>query len=126
MAHLSVGLSYIHCAFKRQVDNRQAMIVQGLAVLSRYCELRLQSELSEARQEAHFNMARTYHMLGLSPLAIMCYSRVLDEAEKSGCHGYDAGEGFVAETAYNLRTYFLTMGDTRAAMDITKKWLVLE
>ena len=127
IVNLSVALAYIHWAMKRQADNRQYMLSQGLTFLFKYYELRMQSGSRDERQEAHFNVARTYHMIGLHPLAVQYYDKVLMEHEESGIEPEDMDQvsGFVAETVYNLRTVHLIAGDVQAALEVTRKWLVL-
>ncbi len=84
LVNLSVGMSYIHWALKRQADNRQYRLTQGFGFLFRYYENRVRAASCEERQEAHFNMARTYHLLGLHALAAQFYQKVLAEAATAG------------------------------------------
>jgi len=123
--NLSVGLAYVHWALKRQAENRQYMLTQGLHYLFRYYELRLRSTVPEERQEAHFNMARTYHLLGLQPLAVKFYEKVLEEGQQRGPERDDSAppEGLAIEAAYNLRAYHLLSGNQEAAMRVARKWL---
>ncbi len=127
LVNLSVGISYVHWGLKRQSDNRQYMLTQGLNFLFKYHEDRLRNGSSEEKQEAHFNLARTYHLIGLHALAVRYYQRVLEEVDKAGPGEVSslARDGFVMEAAYNLRTYHLLAGHHEAAMNITRKWLTL-
>jgi len=140
--NLCVGLAYVHWALKRQAKNRQYMLGQGLVYIFRYYERRLATATTRAqRQEAHYNAARTYHLVQLHPLAAEYYLKVLDEQRESrggpredtmeldgheGPGGDGQGEDFVVEAAYNLRTYYLFSGDAQKALDITRRWLTLE
>ena len=137
--NLSVGLAYVHWALKRQARNRQYMLGQGLVYVFRYYNLRLAGATTRAqRQEAHYNVARTYHLVQLHPLATEYYLKVLAETERDVSdtgpammdgvehEGGDKGEEYVIEAAYNLRTYYLFSGDSQRALDITRKWLTLE
>ncbi len=123
MINLSTGLAYIHLALKRQTDNRQQNILQGTTFLFRYYESRRNSIRNEERQEAHFNMARAYHMLGLTHLAIPYYSKVFDESSQGT--GSMEREDLVLDTAYNLQTLYATTGNLELAEYITNKWLVV-
>jgi general transcription factor 3C polypeptide 3 (transcription factor C subunit 4) len=123
MINLSIGLAYIHLALKRQTDNRQHNILQGLTFLFRYYESRKTSLRMEERQEAHFNMARAYHMLGLTHLAIPFYWKVFDELSKG--ENNSMREDLVVDTAYNLQTLYAMGGNPELAEGVTKKWLVI-
>ena len=119
---MAVGLAYIHYALKRQVENRQHLILQGLTFLFLYYDSRKLSPNVEERLEAHYNMARTYHMLGLSNLAVPYYSLVLEEAK-----GQDTRvrEDIVVEAAYNLQTISAMAGNQELACAVTEEWLVI-
>jgi general transcription factor 3C polypeptide 3 (transcription factor C subunit 4) len=137
LASLSVGVAYTHWALTRKAGNRQAMLAQGLAFLWRYYDLRRAlpqeegSDTVEREGEAEFNMARSYHMLGLLALAADGYRKVLALAEGRGVGGDGrdvnavGGGGVAVEAAYNLRTLYLMGGDHVAAGEVTRRWLVL-
>ncbi|EJT72679.1 hypothetical protein GGTG_09538 [Gaeumannomyces tritici R3-111a-1] len=131
--NLVVALAYVHWSLKRQSQNRQYSLMQGLAYLFRYHDVRSRSASREERQEAHFNVARAYHLLGIHDLAVAYYRKVLAEAEAEGegegavvggC-GRRRREDLVLEAALNMRTYCLTTGDLEGARAITERWLVL-
>ncbi|RFU27016.1 hypothetical protein B7463_g9320, partial [Scytalidium lignicola] len=104
-------------------ENRQHLIVQGLTFMFRYYEQRRESFRIEERQEAHYNIARAYNMLGLSNLAAPYYSRVLEEASVCGNQG--GSEDLVVEAAYNLQAIYVASGNQNLARAITSRWLVL-
>ncbi len=64
MINMFIGLSYIHYALKRQSANRQYYIMQGLSFLFIYYDLRQKSGVLQEKQEAEYNVARTFHLLG--------------------------------------------------------------
>ena len=123
MINLSIGLAYVHHALKRQVENRQHLVLQGLVFLFEYYNCRRQSSHIEERQEAHFNMARTYHMVGLAHLAIPFYSRVLEEATSE--NGSHLQEEIVIEAAYNLQALHTVAGNHKLADAVTMGWLMI-
>ena len=124
MINLSLGIGYIHYGLKRQATNRQYLLAQGFAFLFKYYDGRSQSASPAQRQEAHFNLARAYHIVGLSPLALDYYRRVLDEEKTQGERA--AGpEDVVLEAAYNIKIICFHMGDLDGAKAITDEWLVL-
>ncbi|KAJ9154733.1 Transcription factor tau subunit sfc4 [Pleurostoma richardsiae] len=135
MVNLSLGLGYVHYSLKRQSENRQFLITQGFVYLFRYYENRVKSADVAERQEAHYNLARTYHLIGIYHLAAEYYGRVLREGEAIrqqglGVNGVDSGsdrrqEEFVVEAATNLRTFSLINGDLKTAKLLTDTWLVL-
>ncbi|KAK7733961.1 transcription factor TFIIIC subunit tfc4 [Cytospora paraplurivora] len=133
MVNLSTGIAYVHYAMKRQAENRQFIIAQGMHYMFRYYDARSASGDVVERLEAHYNVARCYHLLGIYHLAVEFYGRALGEAreyqERSGADG-EGGEklilrDFVYESAVNMRTYSLTNGDFASARALTENWLVI-
>lgn len=135
MINLSIGQAYLHHALKRQSENRQHSIAQGFAFLHRYYDARLASPTATtiSRQEAHYNMARSYHAVGLIHLAAQYYRRVFLEIEAEGRGGFGAdgvtvelaSEDLAREAAFNLQQCCLIGGDIEAMRDIAERWLVL-
>jgi general transcription factor 3C polypeptide 3 (transcription factor C subunit 4) len=119
MVNLSIGIAYIHHSHKRLVDNRQHNILQGLTFIFRYYDSRSLSEHVEERIEAHYNVARTYHMLGLVHLALPYYWKVLNESQGG------VKEDLVIETAYSMQTIYMMSGNPEMAQSITKEFLVV-
>ncbi|KAI1859223.1 uncharacterized protein JN550_012143 [Neoarthrinium moseri] len=122
MINISIGQAYLHYALKRQSENRQQAISQGFTFLHRYYDAKLATAMTaEQRQEAHYNLARSYHAVGLTHLAAEYYRRVFLEIE-----GDEIGEEDLArEAAYNLQQCCLIGGDIEAMRDIADRWLVL-
>lgn len=118
-----IGLAYISDCLKRQAENRQYSVLQGTTFLLVYYESRKNSEHLEERQEAHYNMARAYHMLGLPHLAIPYYQKVLDEVAEGMPRS--KREDLVIDTAYNLQTMYAVAGNMELARQVTKRWLVI-
>lgn len=131
MVNLSTGIAYIHYGFKRQSDNRQFIVAQGLHFIFEYYEARRTSDEITERLEAHYNVGRSYHLLGLFHLAAEYYGRVLAEATawRRWMEGNEEKAGpmreFVVESAMNMRTYSLINGDMEGAVAITEQWLVM-
>jgi general transcription factor 3C polypeptide 3 (transcription factor C subunit 4) len=122
MINFTIGLTYVHYALKRQAENRQHLILTGLAFLFRYYDTRKQSPEIEERQEAHYNIARAYHLLGLSQLSLPYYLRVLQEVKGDGAL---MQEDLVIDAAYNLQTIYVMAGNQELARAITEQWLVV-
>jgi general transcription factor 3C polypeptide 3 (transcription factor C subunit 4) len=127
LINLSTGLAYVHYALKRQATNRQYLLTQGFAFLFRYYRDRLEEGRGDAaqRQEAHFNMARAYSLIGLGNLAVEYYRLVLVEEDGGGDKGM-GDEDLKVEAAYNIRSLCYLLGDVEGSRVVTGKWLVLE
>jgi general transcription factor 3C polypeptide 3 (transcription factor C subunit 4) len=124
MINFSIGLCYAHHALKRGAENRQHLILQSLTFFMVYYDSRKMSHKAEERREAHYNMARVHHMLGLTHLALPFYSLVLEEVEHDGGEE-QAREDVVTEAAYNLQTIYSLAGNPELASAITERWLVV-
>jgi len=146
MITLSLALAYLHYALKRQSSNRHHLLVQGFSFLFAYYDFRKVSQIPSERQEGEFNVARAYHMLGLTHLAIPYYERVLriseemGEGERGGGEGGDGakggdgreqerggagGEDFATEAAFALQGIWAAGGEVDLAQKLTEKWLLL-
>ena len=88
-----------------------------------YYEARKSSPNLDERQEAHYNIARVYHMLGITNLAIPYYELVFRELEDA--EGEMSREDLVTDAAYNLQFIYATAGNEELALKITRKWLVI-
>jgi len=97
--NLCIGLAYVQNALKRQSENRHYGILQGLGFLNRYYELRTTGRVSGDdgadgavreedgdgevqvpavhKQEAEYNLARAWHLLGLTHHAVRGYEKCL-------------------------------------------------
>ncbi|KAI1369100.1 hypothetical protein F5Y08DRAFT_181973 [Xylaria arbuscula] len=131
MVLLSVGQCYIHYALKRQSENRQYLLVQGFVFLHRYYDLKVSSSSSSAdaaqRQEAHYNMARSYHAIGIPHLAAQFYQRVLRDIpdESSEQPAVLSSSDLSHEAAYNLQQICWAGGDLEAIKSLGERYLTL-
>lgn len=116
--NLSLALAYVQYALKRQSDNRHHLIVQGLTFLFAYYDLRRSSRNTSGQQEAEFNVARTYHMLGLTHLAIPYYERCLSYQRGSQEDQSYWRDDFGAEAAFALRNIWAVNEEMGKATDI--------
>ncbi|KAK0262131.1 cysteine protease [Friedmanniomyces endolithicus] len=135
--NLCIALTYIHQAMKRQTENRHYGIQQGLGFLQRYYDLRVTPTPGGTGpkaghiQEAEYNRARTWHLLGLTHLAIPGYEEVLAmsagvlaEGEREGRSEGEV-EDFATEAAFALQGIFAVGGDEEAARGVGEMWLVI-
>ena len=125
MIKLSLALDYIHYALKRQAENRHRILMQGLAFLLEYYDVQRNALSTSERQEAEYNVAHTYNLIGLTHLAVPFYERCLDlslavQSDSKDCRG----QNFVIEAAFNLQKFWAASGNMSKAYDITRKWMV--
>ncbi|KAL4400990.1 transcription factor TFIIIC complex protein [Malassezia pachydermatis] len=102
-------------ATNRQVDNRNHTVVQGLALLTQYADLR------GAGPEVDYNFARAFHQLGLLHLAVPRYQRVLSQAD-TPCQ---TGFAMVREAAYNLSLIYVQAGSPHQAQHLYRTYLAV-
>ncbi|KAI5295776.1 transcription factor TFIIIC subunit tfc4 [Ascosphaera acerosa] len=129
---LSIGLSYIHHSLKRQSDNRHYLILQGLSFMQEYRKALSTGDVLPKRQEAEFNLARVWHMLGLAHLAIDGYRRCLDigqgqtQDEAASAKAASTGsEDFTRDAAYALQCLYMFSGDSESARAVTEQYLTI-
>jgi general transcription factor 3C polypeptide 3 (transcription factor C subunit 4) len=129
--NLCIAISYVQMGYKRQSENRQYQIQQGLSFLFKYYDLRTRHNVALHLQEAEFNVAMMWHSLGLLHLALPAYERCLQlservQAEKTNnSDGDSVTEDFAAEAAFAIQTILAIGGDPEGARTITEHWLVI-
>nr|CAB3251339.1 general transcription factor 3C polypeptide 3-like [Phallusia mammillata] len=67
-----IGIVFIHIACQKFSEQKNSLIVQGLAFLHKYMRMR------DLPQESYYNVGRALHQLGLEHFAIHYYERALD------------------------------------------------
>jgi len=115
MICLCLAIASVGRAMQRQSDNRHHLVVQAMAFLSKYRNLR--GVADQGVREVEYNFGRTFHQLGLYSHAVRHYERVLDMAEKAG------DDLFAKEAAYNLSLIFVFTGATPLADALYRRWL---
>ncbi|KAI9761734.1 MAG: Flap-structured DNA-binding and RNA-binding protein [Chaenotheca gracillima] len=126
LINLHLALGYLHYSLKRQSDNRHYLIIQSLSFLFTYHDLKMSSPSASQRQEAKYNVARSFHTIGLTHLAIPYYEEVLQLSDVLRKEPDDVrGEDFATDAAFNLQSLYAVGGNMDMAHKITKKWLVL-
>ncbi|KZT34747.1 TPR-like protein [Sistotremastrum suecicum HHB10207 ss-3] len=117
---LAVGVACLGRAMQRQADNRNYMITQGFAFLSRYRKLR--GGQDEDVDEVDYNFGRAFQQLGLHGYAVKHYEKVLNATEKRMKEG-STDLGLAREAAYNLSLILVTTGATELADELYRRWL---
>ncbi|KAI5928521.1 hypothetical protein F4810DRAFT_8214 [Camillea tinctor] len=125
MAALSVGHCYVHYALKRQSENRQYLLIQGFMFLHQYYDTKVASPEAGIRQEAHYNLARSYHAIGIPHIAAEYYRRTLQEIPDDSGNGIMGRDDLSQEAAFNLQQICLTGGDMESVRNLAEKYLVL-
>ena len=131
--NLCIAIAYIQMGYKRQAENRQYQIQQGLSFMHRYYELRTKDNVAVKMQEAEFNMGLIWHTLGLQHLALPAYERCIELSTRVQKEGLQAGadgspeyvEDLAAEAAFVVQGILAMGGDFEGARRITEQHLVL-
>ncbi|PVI06961.1 TPR-like protein [Periconia macrospinosa] len=131
--NLCIGIAYLQHSMKRQAENRQFQIQQGMAFMSRYYDLRTKDNIALHCSEAEYNMGRMWHGLGLVTHALKAYTRCIALSDRVKQEAADqcrddnwAAEDFAAEAAYAVQTIYTLSGDFEAARGVTEAALVIE
>ncbi|KAG8626111.1 hypothetical protein KVT40_006512 [Elsinoe batatas] len=137
---LCIGSAYVMGSMKRQSDNRHWMVMQGLGFMGQYKRVRrrMAEEKSNSLylQEAEFNVARAWHFLGLTHLAIRGYreclrlSRLIErERETRMDTDHDESEmdveEYTQEAALALINIYVTTDQAGRARALAEQYLVI-
>lgn len=95
LSALLIGVTILAMAAQRTVDKHHHLILQGLAYLLTYKQLR------KCDQEAYYNIGRAYQMLSINNLAIEYYEKALKCGPITTCKKHGVVD-LTKETAYNL------------------------
>jgi general transcription factor 3C polypeptide 3 (transcription factor C subunit 4) len=133
MLNLCIAVAYIQMGYKRQAENRQYQIQQGLSFAMRYYELRTKDNVAIKMQEAEFNIGLIWHTLGLHHLALPCYERCMELSGRVQKERMQAGmkvdgefvEDLAAEAAFVVQGMLAMGGDFEGARKVTERYLVL-
>ncbi|EIN05645.1 TPR-like protein [Punctularia strigosozonata HHB-11173 SS5] len=115
---LSMVIASLGRAMQRQADNRNHLLAQAFAFLSKYRQLRA----DEAEDEVEYNFGRAFQQLGLHSLAVRHYERVLEIVDHRRQRD-DKDYGVAREAAYNLCMIYVTTGASPLAKGVMQKWL---
>jgi len=117
MLCLTLAVAYVGRSMQRQSDNRHHQIIQGLAFLSRYRNIKGRGS---PHAEVEYNFGRYFHQLGILHLAVKHYRQVLQISEQNE---RDSVTIPLREAAYNLALIYSTTGAARLARAIYLRWL---
>ena len=131
VVNLSIATTYLTMSMRADTENKQYATAQGQAFLYRYYGLRTANKTAAHLQEAEYNMARAWYMIGRMYLAVPAYDRALQLSETVQEEALAEGrakeevEDFAREAALALRSVYIAAGNQDAARAITEGWLVL-
>ncbi|KAG2232468.1 hypothetical protein INT48_005185 [Thamnidium elegans] len=142
---LSLGISLLQASMQRKSDDRHLQIMQGMLFILEYVKL------MGYCQESEYNLARAFHMLGLTHLAAPHYEKVLclpsrkkmgienekpisevytwspEDEEFYGAYEeeeYDETD-LKYEAAYNLHLIYVTAGSMNLAQILFMKYCTI-
>lgn len=119
MVNLSLGLAYVHYGLKRQSANRQYLLLQGQAFLSRYLELGRDGQ-SGSMAERLYNVGRLFQLLGIGSLGSRYYSQAMEACEREG-----GNRDMAACILVNSVSSLLSVKNNRVAFSLLKRNLCL-
>ncbi|KJZ75989.1 hypothetical protein HIM_04445 [Hirsutella minnesotensis 3608] len=114
MINLSLGLAYVHYGLKRQSANRQYLLLQGQAFLSRYLEP-AGTEPDESTSERLYNVGRLFHLLGIGHLASRYYNDAMGACAREG-----GNQDMATCILINSIMGLLSVKNSRAAFSLLK------
>ncbi|KAL6942751.1 hypothetical protein ACO0RG_001712 [Hanseniaspora osmophila] len=112
--NLSVGLAYLHRSMQRLTPSRNFQILYGFHYLYQYYQIRSENFTEIEEQEADYNLARSFHFLGLNTPAVRYYYRVLNNYKD---------ERLKRHAAFNLIQIFNQSESAELAEEIMEKYL---
>ncbi|ODV58375.1 transcription factor TFIIIC subunit TFC4 [Ascoidea rubescens DSM 1968] len=124
------GLAHIHRAMQRLTTNRHLQILQGITYIIEYFKIRQDQGIFEY-QEALYNLGRTFHLIGLTSIAVELYEKVLSMEipaikKESSEYKEDASTfDLKRETAYNLIMIYNFSENYELAAEIMNKYLTI-
>ncbi|XP_063228607.1 general transcription factor 3C polypeptide 3 isoform X2 [Bacillus rossius redtenbacheri] len=115
-----IGCTLFQMACQKFSGKKHSLVVQGLAFMSRYQDLRGE----EGFQETSYNLGRAFHQLGLLPEAIHNYRRALEFS----CPLIEKHSNLLdlrRETAFNLSVIYRRTGSFHIARSYIEKYIVV-
>ncbi|KHJ82365.1 hypothetical protein OESDEN_17941 [Oesophagostomum dentatum] len=113
---------------KKDLSSRHMIAVRGIAFMKLYEKNRI------CRQEVYYNIARMFHQMSLTPLAIHFYEKVLAEPPPVVYYMDEEGNKAVRPesmydvrrfAAHNLALMYRTSGNDYLARRIYERYLVV-
>jgi general transcription factor 3C polypeptide 3 (transcription factor C subunit 4) len=118
---LLLGLTYLQMAAQKFTSKKHHLVIQALGLLAQYKAKRGPDGL----QEAHYNLGRGFHHLGLYTPAIFHYKQVLafntNDLAKEKPHIFDLSR----EAAYNLHLIYCHSESYEVAKMYLEKYIII-
>ncbi|EYC18933.1 hypothetical protein Y032_0026g1462 [Ancylostoma ceylanicum] len=125
---LLLALTFVHMSCKKDLSSRHMIAIRGVAFMKLYERNR------KCRQECYYNIARMFHQMSLTPLAIYFYEKVLSEPAPVVYYIDDEGNEVLRPegmydmrrfAAHNLALIYRTSGNDYLARKVYSKYLVV-
>uniref|UniRef100_A0A1D1YWF8 General transcription factor 3C polypeptide 3 n=2 Tax=Anthurium amnicola TaxID=1678845 RepID=A0A1D1YWF8_9ARAE len=126
LINLCVGTALINLALGFRLKNKHLCVMQGIAFLNNY------QRICHSSQEALYNIARAYHIVGLYTLAIAYYEKVLaieerdypmaEPLENANVPNKSGYCNLHNEAAYNLHLIYKKSGALDLARQVLKSY----
>ncbi|XP_078034927.1 general transcription factor 3C polypeptide 3 isoform X1 [Augochlora pura] len=100
---LLIGITLFQMACQKSSAKKNQLIIQGIAFLRKYCQLRGE----DGKQETYYNMGRAFHQIGLLPAAVHFYKLVLNEHPGELVQKNSRLLDLKQEAAFNLHLIYL-------------------
>lgn len=133
LLNLGLGIAYLRRAMQRVSENRHNLIVHVpsisfLLILKAFYFFFNYYDMQAYKQEAHFNIARAYHQIGLTHQAIPFYEAVLHwnkDVRKNLLLFIEQSAGYTmleGNAAHNLSLIYLSAGSPILAKSLLVKY----
>nr|XP_039261100.1 general transcription factor 3C polypeptide 3-like [Styela clava] len=119
MFMLLIGIIYTHISAQRFTTHKNSLVVQALAFLNKYAQHR------KCSQEIYYNLARTFHELGLRHFAVHWYRKALETPPPTGTGLDNSIIDLKCEIGYNLAILYRKSGNQALAMQILSKYCII-
>ncbi|TKR71859.1 hypothetical protein L596_019392 [Steinernema carpocapsae] len=130
MVYMLIGLTFIHISCKKDISSRHMVALRGLAFMRNYEKLRGDC------QETTYNIARMFHQMGMTSIAIHLYEKLLNESEapqvwvvdeETGERKAEVMERYDLKplAAHNLALIYESSGNLGAARAVLEKYCVI-
>ncbi|CAJ0589759.1 unnamed protein product [Cylicocyclus nassatus] len=125
---LLLALTFTHMSCKKDLSSRHMIAIRGVAFMKLYEKNR------NCRQEVYYNIARMFHQMSITPIAIYFYEKVLAEPPPVVYHVDEEGnEVLRPESMYDMRRFaahnlalmYRASGNDYLARKMYEKYLVV-
>lgn len=121
LAAFLIAVTLFQMACQKNTAKKHSLVVQGHAFLTIYKKLRG----ADCYHEVHYNFGRAYHQLGVYPLAIHYYKKVLDFDSPLLRQKSRNDLDLKREAAFNISLCYKLSGAKHLALMYLRKYIVV-